>query len=213
MKLLNIGTFNVQGCNDEQKRASIGKDAEKYNVHILGITETRIEKEEIEDINGKYNIYHNGIEGTNKCTGVGIVIRKELKAEFIRISDRICAAEIELGESNDHQKKKLIFIVAYAPTLIRSESNEEIREEFYDTLNETTRKLNKARHKMIVVGDFNAKTGSGNKDFPDNMGNYGKRQINSNGSYLLEYAKENNLCLTNTTFKHRLSHRTTWTGP
>ena len=86
MKDLKIGTLNVQGCNEELKRKAIGEDAEKYRLHILGITETRIETEEIEDINNKYNIYHNGITGKNKCTGVGIVIRKEIKAKFIRIN-------------------------------------------------------------------------------------------------------------------------------
>ena len=167
---MSIGTLNVQGCNDELKRKEIGEDAEKYNLHVLGITEARIEAEEIEDINKKYNIYHDGITESNKCTGDGIVIRKEIQAKFIRISDRICGAEIELDEKkNDRsEKKKLILIVAYAPTLIKSESNEEIREDFYNALNEATRKLNKGRYIMMVIGDFNAKTGSGYKDFPDN---------------------------------------------
>ena len=55
----------------------------------------------------------------------------------------------------------------------------------------------------MVIGDFNAKTGSGYKDFPYNMGRFGKGHLNSNGLHLLEYAKENQLYLTNTTFQHK----------
>ena len=35
--------------------------------------------------------------------------------------------------------------------------------------------------------------------------------LNSNGEHL-QYAKENDLVLTNTIFPHKLSHRTTWTS-
>ena len=45
---------------------------------------------------------------------------------------------------------------------------------------------------------------------PNNIGKYGKGLMNSNGEYLLEYAKEFDLYLTKTTFPHRMSHRTTW---
>ena len=62
------------------------------------------------------------------------------------------------------------------------------------------------------MGDFNAKTGSGHTHYPENIGKYGKGHLNSNGEHLLQYAKENDLVLTNTIFPHKLSHRTTWTS-
>ena len=58
---------------------------------------------------------------------------------------------------------------------------------------------------MIILGDFNAKkTGSGYRDYPDTMGKYGKGKLNGSGKCLLDYAKENELDLTNTTFKHKI---------
>ena len=74
-----------------------------------------------------------------------------------------------------------------------------------------THKLDK--HALLVIGDFNAKTGSGHNQYPENMGKYGKGKINSSGEFLMELAKENNLILTNTLFPHKLAHRTTWTSP
>ena len=66
---------------------------------------------------------------------------------------------------------------------------------------------------LIITGDFNAKVGSGRKDFPNNMGYYGKGEINSSGKYLLEMCKKYDLIITNTLFKHKMSQRTTWTAP
>ena len=45
------------------------------------------------------------------------------------------------------------------------------------------------------------------------MGKYGKGEVNSNGYALLELAKPNNLKLTNTFFKHKPAHITTWESP
>ena len=198
MKDFDIGTFNTQGCKTSEKRYSIARDASKYNISILGLTETHVEEQYIEVItidNQTYNIYHNGIEGKNKFSGVGILLKSDIEARVERITDRICTAEIELQQSNN-----VFVIVAYAPTLKVSEENPNVREEFYDAL--MTKELNKRRHILIILGDFNAKTGSGYRDYPDTMGKYGKGKLNSSGKCLLDYAKENELYLTNTTFKH-----------
>ena len=66
---------------------------------------------------------------------------------------------------------------------------------------------------MLVLGDFNAKTGSGWSEFPGNMGQFGKGLINSSGRILLECLTIQDLFLTNTTFNHKIAHRTTWTAP
>ena len=182
----------------------------KYKYYI-GLNETHVVEKDLEEIKiGKktYNIYHNGIEGENKFSGVGISIEKHIEATFARISDRICIAKVNLEDS-----VKMFIIVVYAHTLTVSEKKKNYREDFYKTLSEISRKVAKSRHMLVTLGDFNAKTGSGYHDFPDTMGRFGKGHLNSSGKYLLEYAKENGLYLTNTTFPHKMAHRTTWTAP
>ena len=66
---------------------------------------------------------------------------------------------------------------------------------------------------MITIGDFNAKTGTGKNKYLENIRKYGKGKLNTNGSCLLENAKENDMILTNTMFHHKMCHRTTWTAP
>ena len=77
--------------------------------------------------------------GEGLCPGyTGISARRryqfwerDLSPTFKRISDRICAASINLVNH------KLIVISAYAPTLEVSEANPELRELFYNQLDST----------------------------------------------------------------------------
>ena len=55
--------------------------------------------------------------------------------------------------------------------------------------------------------------GSGYHDFKENMGIFGKGQINNSGRILLETCRKHDLVITNTLFQHKLTHRTTWTAP
>ena len=64
-----------------------------------------------------------------------------------------------------------------------------------------------------MAGDFNAKTGSAalNSDiYHEVIGKYGKGEINSKGYSLLNFAKSYKLKLTNTFFKLKQAHRSTW---
>ena len=96
--------------------------------------------------------------------------------------------------------------------LTKSEKNQKIREDFYNSLREVIKAVPK-RDLLILGGDFNAQTGSSNLDHPDIVGKFGKNKTNSNGSELVEFCLENNLVLTNTYFQHKLAHITTWQGP
>ena len=206
-KYLNIGTLNVRGSRDEVKMETIAKDAANYNLQILGITETHVKEESNTKIAVKseqnirtYNYYNGGIVEGNTYAGVGVLIDADLESKVNRVTDRICTCEVTLEE-----KKKITVVVAYAPTLIRSESHPELAGNVYEILNNTVDKV-RSRNPLFVIGDFNAKTGSGYKEYEENMGRHGKGKFNSNGKHLLDFAKVNKLYLTNTHFKHKMSH-------
>ena len=90
----------------------------------------------------------------------------------------------------------------------KSEQTLELREEFYEALDSVISKTAE-RDEIILAGDFNAKTGSGYRDFKENMGIFGKGQINNSGRILLETCRKHDLVITNTLFQHKLTHRTT----
>ena len=147
----------------------------------------------------------NEVDSTNRH-GTGILIKKSLNPKFKRLTGRICVAEVEMRDT------KLIFISVYAHTLEISEQNPGLREEFYDTFEGFISAI-PSRHKVILAGDFNAKSGSAYKDFSTVMGKFGKGEANNSGKRLLETCQKLDLYLTNTTFNHKLCHRTTWTTP
>ena len=113
----------------------------------------------------------------------------------------------------NNKTRDLVFISTYAPTLVKSEQNSEIRDKYYKDLNTEMNTNVSNRSLLIVGGDFNAKTGSAWKDHPENMGAFGKGEVNSNGEALLEMATNQELILSNTLFYHKMAHRTTLTCP
>ena len=93
-----------------------------------------------------------------------------------------------------------------------SEKYPELREDFYDQLDKTVKSIS-SRNIVLILGDFNAKTGSRWSEFPGNMGKFGKGLINSSGRILLEFLAKQDMFLTNTTFNPKIAHRNTWTAP
>ncbi len=53
----------------------------------------------------------------------------------------------------------------------------------------------------------------GYKNYPKNVGFYGKGILDSNGEHLIDLASGHNVVLTNTTFNHKKTLRTIWEGP
>ena len=214
IKEINVGTLNVRGCKQTGQIQAVAEDALRYKIGILGITETHTGKDNVEvDVTAKYEKQKQDYVfyqvGKNIHHGVGLLIKKEMCPVFKKISDRICKAMIKT-ENDDHV---IIILCAYAPTMEVSEKDPQQTEIFYEQLDRELTTINKSKHTIILLGDFNAKTGSGYKDFKQNMGKYGKGKLNENGRNLLELCKKHDLFLTNTTFKHKLSHRVTWTSP
>ena len=104
------------------------------------------------------------------------------------------------------------FCIHLCPHARTDTENPQNTEKFYEDL-EGIINTTSCRHLLTIAGDLNAKAGAGHTDYPDNIGRYGKGEINQNGQYLAEMLHRTDMYLTNTTFKHKMSHRTTWEAP
>ena len=221
IKCMKVGTSNPQGVPSEFDRKCLSTDAFKYDLQVLGVSEThsrmneqgegQLEEYQAKIFDGKgfkrrdYLFFCTGPTDSSHH-GVGLMIQKDLNPNFDVVSERICHASINLP------KNKLHVISAYAPTLNNSEKDEKVRDDFYRQLEKAVSKIPE-RDNLVVVGDFNAKTGSSWNKYKSTIGKFGKGSTNSNGERLLEFASSHDLVLTNTCFKHKLCHRTTWTAP
>ena len=164
------GTFNVRGCNKIEQKITLADDMIAYDLDILGITETHIPQsiavENIIKDNREFVLFSVNNEGDTNH-GVGFITKKSINPTFNKINERICTCSIKLKDRN------LIAVSAYAPTLDISKKNPELRDDFYEKLGNVITKVNK-RDILLLLGDFNAKTGSGYSKNTEHMGKYGK---------------------------------------
>ena len=88
---------------------------------------------------------------------------------------------------------------------------EEFKEEFYKNLKEVLCRV-PCSDKLIIAADFNARVGKVDK-WPCLIGPRGVSKCNSNSERLLGLSWEHNLVITNTIFKRKEHHKTTWMQP
>ena len=105
---------------------------------------------------------------------------------------------------------------AYAPTLENTVRNPDETRIFYEQLSSLINSI-KQRDALIIIigGDFNAKTKLQVSEMENQLvvGKYAKNKVSENGNLLTEFCKLHNLLITNTIFKHKPSHQTTWISP
>ena len=85
VKLLNVGTLNVQGCKDKATQKFIFEDTIRYDLQVLGLTETHVKEETTKSIKiqhgcktRSYKAYFSGITGNNAFSGTGIIVEESL---------------------------------------------------------------------------------------------------------------------------------------
>ena len=209
LKKIRIGTWNVQTLRNDRKVQDLVDDIQNKRLSITAIQETHYKGTGTEILTTstgkKYTFYYSGDE--NSRGGVGFIVQEGLKVEYKPLSDRTSKIDALLGDG-----RKLTVLCTYAPTNPQCEKNPTLRDQYYEELDSIIATI-PSRSVLVIAGDFNAKTGSGHRQYPENIGKFGKGHMNENGEALLDLANHHNLVLTNTKFPHKLLHRTTWESP
>ena len=200
---MRFGTFNIRGYRN--KKSELINDLNKYKIDIIGIQETKHGgHEHLEELDKNYIAYLTGKNG-DFFSGVGIIVKKELKPKFETINERICTCEIKADKYN------IAFICTYAHTSVNTKKDTKLNQEFYSTLEQTIKKYTS---KWIIRIDFNAHIGNAHLQVENICGKYTRGgKINENGLNLINICTTQNLYITNTKFQHKLAHTTTWTAP
>ena len=214
-KYLRLAEWNVRTLLDrnsskrpERQTALVAKELSRYDIDIAALSETRFALNDSLVDNG-YTFFWSGKgEEERREAGVGFAIRNSiipyLEQEPTAINDRIISMRLPL-KKNDYA----MIISAYAPTMTNPEEN---KEEFYSKLRETVKNVS-ITDKLIIAGDFNARVGCEDKNWPGVIGTQGIGKCNSNGELLLAFCSEYKLVVTNTVFRHKPHHKTTWMHP
>ena len=123
--------------------------------------------------------------------GIGVLLSASAKKALLSIR-YISTRTMQVTFSGN---PKTSVIVTYSPTNV---SDDEEGKNYYHQLTTATKSV-PAHNVLIVTGDFNARIGLDNAKFAYHT------STNRNGEFLHEYVQENDLVITNTTFKKKTS--------
>ena len=214
-KPLSLAEWNVRTLLDtegsrrpERQTALVAKELNRYDIDIAVLCETRLPGYDSFVDNGYTFFWSGKTEQERRESGVGIAIRnsivQNLDQDPTPINDRIMTMRMPLDK-----KCFLTIVSVYAPTLTNTDEN---KERFYNNLRETIKNV-PTSDKLIIAGDFNARVGTEAENWPGVIGTHGTGKCNSNGELLLALCSEFELVITNTVFKHKQHHKTTWMHP
>ena len=213
-KQWKLGTVNIRSGkekDDGAKLYSIAKELAANNVSICCLQEVRYRKyghRIIElDTGEKYNFFWCGMQRKREA-GVGLLIRN---SEDIIIHEpdvknpRILALNLVVYGFN------VRLVNGYAPTNCNPSENK--KDEFYNQLRKACTEKKK-NQKLIVAGDFNAKTELAMKKCCyDGTHILDDEDCNGNGTRLKNFCRKHKLCITSTFFDHAPEYRFTWYSP
>ncbi|XP_055378335.1 craniofacial development protein 2-like [Condylostylus longicornis] len=200
---LNIATWNVQSLFEAGKLANTIKEMKRLSTNVLGVSETwwpdvgEFHSEETK-------VYYSGNKSTRHRQGVGIIVSKNViksVQQFIPFSDRALLLKINAKPIS------INIIQVYAPTA--DSSNSDI-ESFYSEISELL-KLTKRHEMNIIMGDFNAKIGTGKVENIVRPFALGTR--NDRGERLIQFCQEEDYKITNTWFSLPPRRLYTWKSP
>lgn len=205
-----IGSWNVRTMFEAGKSMQVAAEMRKYNITILGISETRwTGTGQTRLSTGELLLYSGHEEDTAPHTyGVALMLSKTAQGALIgweAHGPRIIIATFKT------QKRRINMdvIQCYAPT---NESSDGTKEEFYERLLGIVQSRPE-RNMVIAMGDFNAKIGSDNRGYEEIMGQQGLGVMNDNGERFADFCATSNLVIGGSFFHHKRIHKVTWVSP
>lgn len=205
-----IGTWNVRTMYETGKSAQVAAEMRRYNLTILGISETRWTGSGQKRLATGELLLYSGHEQDDATHTQGVALMLSKSAQGALLGWEAHGPRIMTASFSTKKKRINIDIIqCYAPT---NDSEEEEKDDFYDRLL-TIIQDRSQRNIIIVMGDFNAKIGSDNRGYEEIMGQHGLGEINDNGERFADLCATSNLVIGGSVFSHRRIHKATWVSP
>ncbi|MFV0265489.1 MAG: endonuclease/exonuclease/phosphatase family protein, partial [Kluyvera sp.] len=200
-KVLRLGSWNVRSLSEDHRLLCLSDELKRLRVGIVGVSETsRPGNGEISSMG--YIYYWSGISNGARLRGVTTGISSRVEPFVVEVSlcdERIMRVRLK------HTLGFMSLIAVYAPTKL---CETEEKEAFYAKLNSV---LDQCPHRdtLIVLGDFNATTGTERAGYELYVGPHGSGTRNTNSS-LLNFARSRRLRIAGSWYQRPELHRWTW---
>ncbi|CAM4953288.1 unnamed protein product [Rotaria socialis] len=194
------------------------KQLQKYRIQIAALSETCMYDSGVKIIHD-FTWISSGLPSVNKTRnahGVAICLDKtaakvwkDSGSEWEAVSERIVKIKLKCLFVN------LTIISIYSPVNPTNNQMNDDSQKFYNDLQDVINQI-PTEDMYIIMGDFNARVGWNNQqqqNLSNSIGPYTVDITNENGEKLIDLSTINNLIITNTFFKHKLVHQTSWMHP
>src|SRR6218665_3856612 len=197
-RVATFGTWNVRTLY----AAVLVKELERLRWDVIGLAETHWTGAQEYWVQG-YKIINSGRENEHRA-GVGLILSKLAQRALMShrpVNDRILSARFKTATG------AVTICQVYAPT---AEAEDESIDAFYNDLQQEMNEILRGDI-IVLMGNFNAKVGTGSEETKGIMGTHGIGGINERGERLLDFCCMNNLMITNTRFKQaKASRKWSW---
>ncbi|VDP80890.1 unnamed protein product, partial [Schistosoma curassoni] len=172
-----LGTWNVRTMWDTGKAFQIAAEMRRYNLKVLGISETHWTQVGQQQLTSGELLLYSGHEEENAphTQGVALMLSKQAQKALIAWEShgpRIIKASFKTKKEGISMK----IIQCYAAY---QRYNEDAKDQFYNRLQSIVEKC-PTKDLTILMGDFNAKVGTDNAGYEDIMGRHGLGERNEN---------------------------------
>jgi hypothetical protein len=207
-KRTRFGTWNVRTLFQSGKLNQLAYEANRLNIEILGISETRWTGYGEHKLASKQVFIYSGIQYQNAPheKGVGILLSPSAfnaLMEWSPVNERIIVARF------NGRYRNISVVQCYAPT---ENAPLDVKETFYEQLTCAVNNVHK-KDILILLGDFNAQLGSNNSELERIMGRHALGTMTENGELFTEFCVMNELMIGGSIFPHKKSHKVTWVSP
>ena len=199
-KSFRIATWNVLTLAHTGYPEALAKELAKYRISMAGLTESRIPGSGLRNVEG-FSMFHSG--AANHTNGVALMLNKTLADSVTTwrpVSDRLLYARLQ------HRHGHLSVIVSYAPTEPTIDTNKDV---FYQQLESLVAAI-PPHDLQIILGDFNAVSGTDRQGYEQVVGNYGSGVVNDNSTRLLSLCSAHRLSIVGSWFARKNIHRHSW---
>ena len=215
-----FGGWNVRSCIKQSKREIIIKQLKKYKIQIAALSETCMCDSGVKLVSD-YTMIYSGApydKKTRKAHGVAICVNpiatkvwKDSGSEWVPINERII--KIRLYCAPIH----ITVIAVYSPINPKTKLMSDESDKFYNDLQDTLKDIS-PKDMIIIIGDLNARVGNDQQIRHQHVkrsciGPFTVDIENENGTRLIDFCEINNIIISNTFFKHKLVHQTSWMHP
>jgi len=198
---MNIGTRNVRSLFWSEALKVPHNELLKLDFDVVTLQETPFGSGTQKFDNS--TLFNSGLESKKHEYGCGFYVRGEFLKyikDFKIINERICYLRLKAKWFS------CTLINVHAPT---NEKMEEVKEEFYNLLDENINQIANSDIK-IIRGDFNAKVGKEEMYKPTTGNESLHNETNNNGIKMIQFAISNGFNVRRSTFPYKDIHKETW---